>query len=206
MKRSRTFLENLTTTQYKQLLKLMPDMHKEKNKAITMLIFTFIALSFLGLFAINPTLTTIFDLQKQVDENKLVQEQLANKMNTLSSLQQQYTALESELPIVYDAIPKDARVPLLVGQIQGIAQQAGVTLRFLRVSEIPLTQGIATDQTAHSFTVSLEATGEYDALLNFASLLTNFSRIVTIDSITITKDNVRDALVLHVQSREYFKQ
>lgn len=202
----RLFLQNLSPKQYKEVIKLLPDMHKEKNKAILMIIFTFFALALLGIFAINPTVSTIFTLQKQVQENQRIFEQLTTKMNALSSLQQQYTNLTNDLPFVYDAIPKEAQVPFLAAQIQNIAAQTNVTIQSFRVSEIPLTSGSPTDQTAWSFTVTLEVRGTYDDLTSFATLLTDFSRIVTIDSIAISKDKQERDLVLHIKSREYFKR
>lgn len=202
----RAFLQNLSLKQYKEVLKLLPDMHKEKNKAIIMIIFTLFALAFLGIFAINPTISTIFTLQKQVQENQQIFEQLTTKMNALSSLQQQYTNITNDLPVVYDAIPKEAKVPFLAAQIQNIAAQMNVTIQSLRVSEIPLTSGSPDDKTAMSFTVTLEVRGTYDNIMAFATFLTDFSRIVTIDSIAITKDKQEKELVLHVKSREYFKR
>ena len=203
---TKKILQNLTPQQYKEMLKLLPDMHKEKNRAITMLTFTFLALAILGLFAINPTLGTIFELRKQIDESEFIYEQLTTKMNALSNLQQQYSALSNDLPVVYDAMPKEAQAPLIVAQIQSLAQKANVTIKTLRVDKIALTEGNPTDQNALSFTLSLDAEGEYNALTTFASQLTQFSRIVTIESVSITKNQERNTLVLHVQSREYFKK
>src|SRR6185369_4829855 len=105
------YFENLSVTKYREYLKLLPHMKKESTKLITMLIFTFISLSLLGIFAINPTLSTIIELQKQYDESQFVYQQLKTKSNNLSTLHQQYQVLSDDLPYVYDAIPQKADIP-----------------------------------------------------------------------------------------------
>ena len=75
MKLPKNYFESLSITKYREYLKLLPATKRENTKAITMLIFTFISLSVLGLFAINPTLSTIIELQKQYEESQFVHEQ-----------------------------------------------------------------------------------------------------------------------------------
>ena len=81
MKLPRHYFTDLSAAKYREYLKLLPNIQNEKTKAITMLIFTFVAMSFLGIFAINPTLSTIVELNKQLEESKFVHEQLQTKIN-----------------------------------------------------------------------------------------------------------------------------
>lgn len=206
MKLPKTYFENLSASRYRQYLKLLPALKSSHAKAITMLIFTFGALSFLGIFAINPTLVTIVDLQKQLADSQLVHEKLTTKMNNLSNLQQQYNLLAGDLPAIYDAIPQQASVPQFVAQVEAIAKKSTITITSLQVSQVPLTAGNANETTALSFVFALEATGTYDNITNFLSTLTNFSRIVTLESVSVSKDPKQDGLVLEVRGREYFKK
>jgi Tfp pilus assembly protein PilO len=206
MKLPKTYFESLSTTRYRQYLKMLPALKSDHAKAITMLIFTFAALSFLGVFAINPTLTTIVDLQQQLKESEDVHEKLVTKMNNLSNLQQQYNLLAGDLPVVYDAIPQQASVPLFIAQVEALAKKNNLTVTSLQVSQVPLTSGDASEKAALSFVFSLEAEGTYDNMTSFLKSLTNFSRIVNLESVGIFRDSKSDALVLNVKGREFFKK
>ncbi len=208
MKLPKNYFENLSINKYREYLKLLPTAKRENTKAITMLIFTFIALSFLGIFAINPTLSTIIELQKQYDESQFVHEQLTTKMNNLSSLQQQHNTLSNDLIFVYDAMPQNAFVPTLVGQLSELAKQANIKIIGIRISPVILSDAKAKQsiKSHYSFSFTLEAEGDYESMMNFATSLTNFNRLVTIETISLTKNQTTNDVILTVEGREYFKK
>jgi len=207
MKLPKNYFDNLSASKYREYLRLLPDMQKESTKAITMLIFTFIALSILGIFAINPTLSTIIDLKKQLEDNEYVHQQLTVKMNNLSSLQLQYNELSNDLPVVYNAIPENAKVTYLLGQIDTVAKTTNIQIHFIRVTSVPLSDSTQKKSIGNaSFGFSLEGEGTYEDMLNFAEALTNFDRIVTIDSISIFKNPKDGSLLVGIEGRGYFNK
>jgi Tfp pilus assembly protein PilO len=206
MKLPKNYLENLPLAKYREYLKLLPNMKKENTKAITMLIFTFFALSFLGVFAINPTLTTIVELHKQLEESKFVHDRLTEKMNNLSGLQQQYNTINSDLPYVFNAIPQSAGVPKLVGQMQALAEENKVKITSLRISDVQLNEVKKSPQEANSFTFLLQAQGDYENMQSFAADLAHFDRIVDLESVGFTKDTKLEVLILTVKGKQYFKE
>lgn len=205
MKLPKNYFENLTVKRYREYLKLLPDMQKENTRIITTLILTFTAMSFFGIFAINPTLSTIITLKKQLSDSILVNEKLATKLNNLSSLQQQYTTLSSDLPVVFDAIPKNPEAPSLMGQITSLSEEKKVQLTSLSVSEVQLTGG-STPQNNSSYAFSLQAEGSYDDLINFTKSLTQINRIININSLSVVKDAKPNILNLELTGRGYFKK
>ena len=207
MKLPKNYFENLTASKYRAYLKLLPNMRKESNKAIVMLIFTFIALSFLGFFAINPTLTTIVELKKQLEDSQFVHDQLTTKMANLSSLQQQYEILTPDLHIIIDAIPQNPQVAVLAGQLEALAPKYGVQIKSIRIEKVVLATTKKTKlPPATSFLFTMDAVGEYDAMMDFASAITNFNRIVTITGITLTKDVNSNDLLLTIEGKQYFQK
>jgi Tfp pilus assembly protein PilO len=208
MKLPKNYFENLSIAKYRAYLKLLPPTKRENTKAVTMLIFTFLALSFLAIFAINPTLSTIIELQKQYEDSQFVHEQLTTKMNNLSSLQQQYNTLSDDLVFVYDALPQNASVPTLVGQLSALAEESSIEIKGIRISPVILSDVKAKQsiKTHSSFSFTLEAEGEYESMMNFAASLTNFNRLVTIETISMTKNQVNNNMLLTVEGREYFKK
>ncbi|MBI5123486.1 type 4a pilus biogenesis protein PilO [Candidatus Roizmanbacteria bacterium] len=206
MKLPKNYLENLSASRYREYLKLLPQIKNENTKTITMLIFTFVALSILGFFAINPTISTIITLKKQVTDSEFVQQQLSNKIKNLSSLQQQYTNLSSDLPVIDSAIPTNAEVVSFIGQVKTLAKNSGILLSSLKISPVVLSANNNKKATDSSFNFSLDANGSYDNLVNFVTSLTTFNRIITIESISILKNPQSNNLILSVQGKGYFKK
>lgn len=237
MKLPKNYFNNLSTTKYKEYLKLLPNMQQENTRIIITLIFTFFAMSFFGIFAINPTLSTIVSLKKQLADAQLVHDDLKTKIANLSVLQQQYTKLGPDLPVIYDALPKDAKAPTLLGQILGLAKEKRVKVLSLETTEIELfnnlgkqtpetqalipsaqagvpaaqpdttTQAKTEKNKANStYTFSIKAEGTYDDLMNFTKTLTKISRIISIESLSITKNPESNLLVLSLGGRTYFQK
>ncbi|HVF69399.1 MAG TPA: type 4a pilus biogenesis protein PilO [Xanthomonadales bacterium] len=203
MKIPKNFFDNLSANKYRAYLKLLPNMQKENTRIITTLILTFSAMTFFGIFAINPTLSTIVKLRKQLSDSELVYSKLKTKIQNLSTLQQQYNLLESELPIIQEAIPDDPNAPTLLGLVLGLAQEKKITISALNVSEVQLTRN--NEEANFSYKFSLVAGGSYEELMDFTKELTNISRIVTIESIAVTKATDSNNLVLNLGGVAYFR-
>lgn len=253
MKLPRAYFNNLTASKYREYLKLLPDIQKENTRAVVTLIFTFFAMSFFGIFAINPTLSTIVTLKKQLADSQLVHDNLKTKISNLSALQQQYTQLSTDLPTVFEAIPEDARATSLLGQIMGLAKEKRVVILSLGTSrinllgetqnpttpttgtadpgttgegssgegaivapgtttgqpgaELPQPDNAMTDESAKlSYTFSVRAQGAYEDLIAYAKSLTQLGRIISVESISISKDPKENVLVLDIEGRAYYQK
>jgi Tfp pilus assembly protein PilO len=204
MKLPSNYFDNLSASKYKQYLKLLPDMQKENTRLITTLILTFLALIFFGIFAINPTLTTIIELHKQLEDSQFTHEQLTTKINNLSILQQKYTLLQPELPVIENAIPREALATKITGQIHTLAKDHKLSVHNLRVSEVVLT-GKTPAPKGLSYVFNLEVTGNYENMISFVGDLTHFDRIVTIETIATSRDSRTEELVMSIRGRQYFK-
>lgn len=205
MKLPKNYFENLSAAKYREYLKLLPHGQQEGVKNFVTLLLTFAALIFFSIFAINPTLSTIIDLKKQLKDSKFVADQLDKKIKALTTLHEEHNTLTAQLPYIYDAIPQDPSVFPLAGQIQALAKQSGVTISELRVFEVQITGKTQSTLKNPSFTFALQASGSYDKLLTFASSLTKFNRIITTESIALKKDIRNDQLTLELRGRAYFK-
>jgi Tfp pilus assembly protein PilO len=205
MQLPKNYFKNLTATRYREYLKLLPETHKDNTKIFLTLVFTFSALSIFGIFAINPTLSTIVELKKQLFDSTFVQQQLKIKIDNLGALRTKYDLINADLPIIYDAIPETASIPILTGQIQALAEETGITITSFRVSEVQLATA---KQLSHhiGFTFFMEGSGSYEDMLNFSSSLGNFNRIVTIESISMEKDKQSKELILSLRGKAYFSQ
>ncbi len=214
MKLPKNFFQGLSKERYEQYLKLLPELKEEKKHAYTTIVLTFGAMAVFGLFAISPTLTTIGELKKQLSDSTYVQSQLETKIRNLSTLQQKYTELSRELPVIQDAIPKDPSVALLLGQLHELANRQNLTLNSLQSFQVELagkTNALQIQPVSvgplqqKSYIVSVEAVGDYASLARFIQDLGRFNRIVTVESLGITKSQESIGnLLMSLRLRAYF--
>ena len=205
MKLPKSYFENLSAAKYREYLDLLPKMQQENTHSFVTLVLTFGALIFFGIFAINPTLSTIANLKKQLADDQSVDQQLKTKIDNLSSLEQQYNQLGSNLTNIYNAVPQTAEVPLLSAQIAAVAKKHNLIITTYRVAEIQLAVNPKNTHT-QSFIFTLQAKGNYNDMLAFPEELTKLNRIITIESMEIGRDARNNDLVLTLRGRQYFKQ
>lgn len=184
-------------------LELLPAFKEERTQKFTTLILTLISLSFFGLIAINPTISTIIKLNKELEDSRLVDAKLTEKINNLTSLQENYNRLQPDLPIILSAIPKNPEVPLFAAQVQAVAQASNINIDSLQtfevgVSNIPSARGFS------SFSFALVAEGSYNDISNFLTSLSTMQRIVGIDILSLTKKTGGNILQLTLKGRTFF--
>ena len=192
---------------YTKYLELMPNFKQEKTQKFTTIVLTLIASIILIIFALNPTLSTISNLQKQLSDNKFVEQKLEEKISNLSILQDKYAQVEPDLPIVLDAVPQNPAVVDLVAQVQSVANDTNMTLEGFQTFQVQTTPGSVIGKKYSSFDFALTATGDYKSMVTFMNELTNIQRILTISNLSISKKVNFDSttLQLSVRGTGYFK-
>lgn len=168
---------------------VLPYLKKDRNQQYFAIILTFSASIFFALFAINPTLSTIAKLKKEVADNKLVDQRLSEKINNLSLLSSAYQNIENDISFVTDAIPSRPEAPTLVAQIQSIANDSGVSISGLTITPVNLIPKESAKSSAFIFEFS--AQGDFEKISKFISDIVNMQRIVSINGISISKANPR---------------
>lgn len=191
----------ITSVKYFNLINLK----EERTQKFTTLILSLAALSILGLFAINPTISTIVKLQKEIEDSNFVDRKLIDKINNLSKLQQDYELLKTDLPIIFAAVPQNPEIPLLVAQVQAAASNANTTLINVQTFQVELEKPRIPKKFS-SYSFSLTADGSYENLLKFLSSLTNMERVVGADIISVTRKAGGTNLQLTFKGRAFFNK
>lgn len=187
---------------YKEIL---PYLKKEKNQQYFAVILTLGASIFFALFAINPTISTIAHLRREVLDSKSVEKKLSDKINSLSSLSQEYQNIQKDIPYVLDAIPNKPESLILTAQIQSIAQSSAITISNIEVS--PMSLDVLESTNSSSLTFNLSANGSYENIEKFIFSLIDMQRIVSVDAILISKEDIEDDKVeLNIKGSSYFKK
>lgn len=184
---------------------LVPYLRKENSQKYFYIILSISASIFFLIFAINPTLTTIVNLRKQISDAKFVEARLSEKINNISSLTIQYNEIENDLPILFDAIPNNPNAPELVGQIRTLGQEAEVEITSVEVLPLILTAKISTSSSTFNFEVTGSST--FDNTQSFINNLINMQRVVSINSIQVSKSSkIEDEVDFNLSGFVFYKK
>lgn len=198
----------IPTASKRRYFEKMPDFAKERTQKFVNIVFTLFTLSFFGLFAINPTLATIVKLKKELADNERVDKELQQKITNLSSLQEKYSLIQNDIPLVLSAVPKIPEIPLLMAEIQAVAQVYNIQIDSFQSFTVELfkEEGGGKDKQHYSYSFSLSGTGVYQNIASFLSRIVNMQRIVVIDTFVIdrTKEKGR-GLKFSLQGLAYYK-
>lgn len=201
----KNFLQDFSKQRYLEYLKMLPDIKSEKTQIYTTLIFTFVALIVFGIFAINPTLTTITQLHTELAERKYVEQQLSQKITNLGSLQDQYSKFGTDLDYITRAVPKNPDTTSITGQLQALGEQAGIQITTLQINTAQLSPSKKPAEMLKSHPISfvVTGTGTFTQIDRFLRELIAFQRITTIEIIGIDRD-ITGNLRLNVKGSVYF--
>lgn len=203
----KNFFKYLPKNKYADLL---PALKSQKAQQFTTIVLTLIAIIFFSLFAINPTISTIIELQKQIEDSQFVNQKLSEKIVNLGILQQKYVELSSDIPTILAAIPPTQNSADFAAQIQAMAQQQNITITQLMVTHIDLyskkTSVLKSVGGTTTFDFSLEVTGSYQQIKSFIKALSYFERIVSLENMSINNPEQNSTLyTASLKGTTYFK-
>ncbi|MFH1832750.1 MAG: type 4a pilus biogenesis protein PilO [Candidatus Levyibacteriota bacterium] len=206
-----SFVSDISKNIPKKYLDLLPKLQEEKTKNFTTITFTLIALSFFGIFAISPTLSTIAQLKKELTDNIFVNEKLQEKIVNLSILSQEYSLLSDDLSIILSAIPQKPNTAILIGQIQTLAKNSNIIIQKIQSYEVELTKKAEETDQYSSYAFSIEGqAGSYKDINLFLSSMINFDRLTTIDIISVNNQSEslgeEQTLSFSIRGKAYFKR
>lgn len=191
----------------KLFLAVVPAFKEKRVKQFTTVSLTFITIAFFGLFAINPTLGTIADLQKQIEDSQFIHDALQTKIANLTTLQTQYSQLQSTLDPVMSALPQKPEIDTFVGQVHQIAQQDALLLNRVQTLPIDLSPASLSKSKYLAYTFSIEAQGDLPTVQKFVTQLASFNRLISFDIINYSKVGRLDSTIrATIRGRTYFKQ
>lgn len=163
------------------------DEERKKIIAYLYIALTLFTVSFFGFFAITPTLSTISNLKKQYEDNKLVYEALNQKLSNLQLLDFQYREIQPDLELIYSAIPRTSKIPYLTRQLENIASLNGVSLTRLNSGNLEIFPNIKRDPI-YSFSFTISVAGNQTSVNNFIADIINFDRIIGVERVLTGKD------------------
>lgn len=159
----------------------------KKTASYFTLTLSLLSLSFFGIFAIKPTITTAVSLTKNIQDLKKLNLQYEDKIGNLIRAQTEYEKIRSDLPLLDTAIPANASFVKLVKAVERFANTENITVSQFQIETVPVST-LSSSSKMYSFGFNLSASGKYSSLTSFISHLLNWKRIVTISSLDFGKE------------------
>ncbi len=161
--------------------------NKQRVTAYLYIIFSLFALSFFGIFAIGPTITTISNLNKQLGEDKSALKQLQDKNAALKSLSASYLEIEPQLDLIENAIPQNSKVADISRQLELLTIKHNLIVQKLDSGLMELYPAKNANSPIFSFLFSVGVSGKEQDINSFIGDLINMGRIIGIEKLTTGK-------------------
>ncbi len=163
-------------------------------KASVELFLSIAAVLFFAIFAIRPTLITMSDLVKEIEDKRELDKKLSQKIAALSSAQAEYLKVEQRLGVLETNIPTNPQVIENLKIIEKLASEQKITINNLTISDVPKdipgdTGFDKLERRNLKFTVTVG--GEFPAIRAFIASLMTSQRSFLIEKVTFAINDVR---------------
>lgn len=150
---------------------------------------------FLAVFAIRPTLVTMSNLIKEIEDKSQLNEQLQKKVAALSTAQTEYLSFEHKLPILDQAVPSRPDLVYNLKLLEKLAADNRVIISGMTIAELPpdesLTEVPFSSRSLNNIPVSLNLVGDYPSIRSFIESLRDNRRAMTVESISFSLNRNR---------------
>lgn len=188
-------------------------LYKKREVIIyTGLTLSFLAIAFFGVFALRPTLMTIASLIREVQDKKMIDQQLQTKINSLTLAQINFASIENSLSLIDEALPTDPFLSQILPYFEFLTQQEELTIRSIALEPVVIKGKIGKEKSKSKkpgpnqagFIMTLS--GNFENLIRFVSSLEKVRRIITIDSATFTQTKTEEtqAINLTISGKAYY--
>lgn len=172
-------------------------------------IFTLLVTAIFIIFAIRPTVTTILVLQKKITDSEQVLKKVNDKVNNLSLANKNYEKLLSDDIIIKskidEAIPNNTNLKSIIATLEGLAKTHEASISALQFQPLVLeedTKEKLGTLSEISFTFNTE--GQYQNLLLLLQDLKRSGRLISIDTLSVSKFSEGVGLIMSLSGKAYY--
>lgn len=169
-------------------------------------IFTLITMSIMILFAIKPTVETIIVLQKKLADEEEVLQKVTQKANNLAQGKKNYDNLSQDIKDkISAAVTETVSLKSLMLSLEQAAKVHQASISALQVQ--PLTIDAKTDNqlgTLSEISFTFNTEGDYKNLIGLLQDLKRSSRLISIDSLSMSKTEETKTLIMSLSGRAYY--
>lgn len=167
---------------------------KPDNRMYSTTVFSFLAISLFGWYAIRPTVQTILYLQREIKDNQEVSKKMEEKISALVVAQAAYQQVKSQIPLASQALPQSPDVISLVAQLRNLGNVTHASISSVQVATVPLLGRDASQSAVRKnpggvgdYSMNVIAVGPFSALDEFLKGIIAMRRIATVEVMSITQ-------------------
>jgi Tfp pilus assembly protein PilO len=170
------------------------------------LIMTILAVAFFAFIAIKPTLETMAELIKEIDEKRTVDQKLSLKITALSSAQAELASKGEKAKVIDEAVPSTPEFTRLLKMVERLTAERNVIFTSMIVPTIPIERDPLKKGTeVESIPLSVNFSGTYSDLYALLNDMQTMRRTLIIDRVDIvpSTDKENTNLNLSVSVRAF---
>lgn len=160
----------------------------QKAKDYTFTIVFFIVFSFFAFFVIRPNLTTVFGLQKELNELKRLDGKYEKAITDIISIQSVLEKNRDLFPLLDQAVPAIPQVNQVIDDINKIASASNMPMRKVAINQVVLKEG-KSSSTLKQYQIEIEASSDFVTANKFIDKILQQRRLKSMKELTIGKEN-----------------
>lgn len=193
-----TQLQTASRPNKDQLSKVLYDFYQKPIAQVSSeLFFTIGAIIFFAIFAIKPTIITMTDLIKEIEDKRTTSEALTKKVTALSTVQTEYYTLQEQFPALDQVIPTVPNADRFLQILEKVASENRLSITSLQMKEVPQVPIEAETSFSklqpNSSIVTISISGEYSGIKSFIKTINASQPLMTVDSISFTNSKKSDS-------------
>lgn len=170
-------------------------------------IFSLLTISLLIYFAIKPTVETILVLQKKLADSNEVLEKVTQKANNLSLGKQNYDSLDvSVTDKIASLVPDTVSLNTIITALEQAAKINEASVSALQIQPLVIDTKMDKNQvgTISEISFIFNTEGEYKNLISLLGALKTSNRLISVDSLSLSKANDGTTLVMSLSGKAYY--
>ncbi len=190
----------ISAAQRQQVMTALSQFYAQPVARVSLELFiTVIAVLFFAVFAIRPTLLTMSDLIKEIDEKRLLDKNLTQKIAALNTAQSMYLNMQDRLVVLDEAIPNSPQVVTAFKILEKIASDRNLPINALTLNDVPEDSpptASTMDLTRRNVMVTMTVTGDYPSIRQLIEDIRQSQRSFVVESVTFATSDLRGAKIL----------
>lgn len=169
-------------------------------------IFTIAVIIVFIFFAIKPTIETIVVLQKKLANSTEILEKVNQKAKDLSLGKSNYEKLDKSIKTkIAAAIPDAANLKSIIQSLEQTAKSHQASVSALQIQPVVLETKIDNKLgTLSEISFTFNTEGEYSKLISIVQDLKNSSRLISIDTLSLSKLSEGPGLIMSISGKALY--
>ncbi|CAN5288213.1 hypothetical protein BH10PAT2_BH10PAT2_0460 [soil metagenome] len=160
---------------------------KPVAKVSSELLFSIFAVIFFAVFAIKPTILTMSNLIKEIQDKQILEQKLTEKIASLSTVQRQYLDAQDRLVVLDKALPSSPELETALLLVEKVASENNIAIVNAEAKVVPTEDPVGTEfsqKVRLSKPISFTVAGTYPDIAKFVEGIRNLQREMIVESVS----------------------